>query len=545
MKTSHLISVLAIWLVFLSPLISAGVGVDIEDISLLTEQDEFINEIDDIYDLAEDDDPEEPEDEEDGEDEDDDDIDDDFEESNERSIEVEFFEDEAVIVSKLRTGDQKDEIKMKLKTENYFEIKVEYKRDTEASEIEVEFEIVFTALLEYVDDDNNSVYSEGDRLLRTIPLTSFNAINYSKTQINTTTNLHYFQITTTDNVLTFHVYFVEEFHLYNEVLLVPTQSKIDIEIANFQYNHSQSQLGLLLNMESEAEYNEEDSPEDVEKGFSKNEQWLESSTNDISGFFSWNKQALIDGYMHNVSVEVYSIPGENEQQISIFYPRGTNIYHDPKIGVAGILQPPVVIPPLGTFFSDNLSVIIIIIAGLVGLFGLIMSKQEYRDYLLNRIMILDSNRHRLSMEDVLENEFRNIILNLIIDQPGIHYSELLRLVDTSSSNLAWHLDILENYKIISKKRVGRFLIFYPYLDKNPFAEFDPNLIKSKTTLDIFQIIGDNPGIIQARIAKRMELNRKTISYHLEKLNSAGLINIKKIGRKSQIYPRSLPQFGEE
>ncbi|MHA1673171.1 MAG: hypothetical protein ACTSYI_06040 [Promethearchaeota archaeon] len=76
-------------------------------------------------------------------------------------------------------------------------------------------------------------------------------------------------------------------------------------------------------------------------------------------------------------------------------------------------------------------------------------------------------------------------------------------MDTSSSNLAWHLDILENYKIILKKRVGRFLIFYPFLDKNLFAEFDPSLIKNKTTLDIFQIIGDNPGIIQARIAKRM------------------------------------------
>ncbi|MCK5346065.1 MAG: winged helix-turn-helix transcriptional regulator, partial [Candidatus Heimdallarchaeota archaeon] len=174
-----------------------------------------------------------------------------------------------------------------------------------------------------------------------------------------------------------------------------------------------------------------------------------------------------------------------------------------------------------------------------------MSKQEYRDYLLNRVIHLDSNRHRLSMEEVLENEFRNEILNLIIDQPGIHYSELLRQIKTSSSNLAWHLDILEQYKIISKKRVGRFLIFYPYLDKNPFAEFDPTLIKSKTTLDIFQIIGDNPGIIQVRIAKRMELNRKTISYHLDKLSSAGLIIIKKVGRKTQIYPRALPQFGLE
>ncbi|TFH29062.1 MAG: winged helix-turn-helix transcriptional regulator, partial [Promethearchaeota archaeon] len=383
--------------------------------------------------------------------------------------------------------------------------------------------------------------SEDDTLLQSISLTSFNNIQYSKTQINATetTFRHYFQISTSDNVLNFHIYFVEEFDLYNEFILIPTQTKIDIEISDFNYTHNSSQLGLLINMESDTEYDESSKTEDEEQAFSSNEQWLKTTMNDISGFFSWSKQALIDGSMENLTVDVNSESGGNEHQISLFYPRGDSIYHDPKIGISGILQPPSSIPPIGGFFTDNLTLILIIgMVSLVGVFGLIMSKQEYRHYLLNRVIGLELGPHRLSMEEVLENNFRNTILNFIIDQPGIHYSELLRLVDTSSSNLAWHLDILENYKIILKKRVGRFLIFYPYLDKNPFAEFDPTIIKSKTTLDIFQIIGDNPGIIQVRIAKRMDLNRKTIKYHLDKLQTAGLIEIKKIGRKAQVYSLS-------
>jgi predicted transcriptional regulator len=521
--------VLAIWSLIFSPLL--GVGVDAEDVILFKEENEVIGEID------EDDDPESPEDDEDEEepDDDQDDVDDGLENSNERTIDVEYSEDEAVISSELREGDQKDEIEMKIKTEDDgLAIKVEYKRDSTNSDLDVEFKIIFTTLIEFVDENNDTVYSPGeDTLLQHITLSSFRIISYSRIQITTTTFLHYFQIVTSDNVLVFHIYFAEEFHLYNGVLLMPTQSKIDIELSNFAYTHSQSQLGLLLNMESEVEFDEEALSEDEEKGFSYNEQWLQTSTNNISGFFSWNKQALIDGSIHNVSVEVFSESGEKEQQISIFYPRGNNIYHDPKIGIAGILQPPVIISPPG-------GLIFIILAGIIGIFGLIMSKQEYRHYLLNRVIHLDTSPHRLSMEEVLENEFRIHILNLIIDQPGIHYSELHRLVETTSSNLAWHLDILETYKIIFKKRVGHFLIFYPYLDKNPFADIDPTIIKSKTTLDIFQIIGDNPGIIQIRIAKRMELNRKTIKYHLDKLDSAGLIIIKKVGRKTHIYPRSLP-----
>ncbi len=83
--------------------------------------------------------------------------------------------------------------------------------------------------------------------------------------------------------------------------------------------------------------------------------------------------------------------------------------------------------------------------------------------------------------------------------------------------------------------MGRFLIFYPFIDKNPFADYDIKIVKSKTTLDIFQIIGDNPGIFQHQIAKRMDLNRKTIKYHLDKLMSSNLIRIEKKGRKNHIY----------
>jgi predicted transcriptional regulator len=164
-----------------------------------------------------------------------------------------------------------------------------------------------------------------------------------------------------------------------------------------------------------------------------------------------------------------------------------------------------------------------------------MSKAEYRQYLLNRVLRLETEPHRLSMEDVLENEIRTKVLNFIIDQPGIHYKELLRLSDVSPSTLAWHLDILETYKVIHKQRIGHFLIYYPFLDKNPFIEFDPAITKSKFTLDILQIVGDNPGIQQNHIAKRMESNRKTIQYHLSKLEAVHLIRSERSGRIVKYY----------
>ena len=140
------------------------------------------------------------------------------------------------------------------------------------------------------------------------------------------------------------------------------------------------------------------------------------------------------------------------------------------------------------------------------------------------------------MEDVLDNKIRNRIISIVMEDPGVHYSELERQVDTSSSNLAWHLDIVETYHIINKRRVGRYLIFYPYIEKNPFAELDISIVKSKTTLEIFQIIADHPGIFQNQISKRMDINRKTVKYHLDKLITAKLITQKKGGTKMSYRP---------
>jgi len=172
--------------------------------------------------------------------------------------------------------------------------------------------------------------------------------------------------------------------------------------------------------------------------------------------------------------------------------------------------------------------------------SVVMVKAEYREYLLSRILHIDSTPHRLSMEEVLENENRSIIINLILEEPGIHFNELLRRVGISAGNLAWHLDILESYKIIQKRRIGQFLVYYSYLEKNPLSNLDPKLMKSKTTLEILQLIGDNPGMYQNQIAKRLDLNHKTVKYHLEKLMEAKVIYGERKRGRQIFYPIIIP-----
>ena len=118
--------------------------------------------------------------------------------------------------------------------------------------------------------------------------------------------------------------------------------KIDIEILNYAYSHNSSQLALVMDIESESKFNKDDETEDESKGYSKNEQWIQTSPADISGFFSWSQHALVDNVEKNVSVNVISQSEENMQKLYLSYPRGSHIYHDPKIGIKGIIRSPVI-----------------------------------------------------------------------------------------------------------------------------------------------------------------------------------------------------------
>jgi len=168
--------------------------------------------------------------------------------------------------------------------------------------------------------------------------------------------------------------------------------------------------------------------------------------------------------------------------------------------------------------------IIIISAIAIISIAIAISKKEFFNYLKTRTTTVDKGAHRLTMEDVLENENRNKI------------NELMRRTEMAPGNLVWHLDILETYKVIGKNRIGNFIAYFPYYPKNPISNIDLRLSKSKITLDILEMIENEPGIWNNIITKKFKVDHKTIHYHLKKLTELDLIRVKKEGRKQKIFP---------
>ncbi|MCK4778762.1 MAG: winged helix-turn-helix transcriptional regulator, partial [Candidatus Lokiarchaeota archaeon] len=185
-----------------------------------------------------------------------------------------------------------------------------------------------------------------------------------------------------------------------------------------------------------------------------------------------------------------------------------------------------------TWIIVTISVIGIGIVALV----VLISKKDYFQYLRTRTIPIEKGAHRLSLDEVLENQNRNKIIDLILNEPGIHFNELLRRTGLAAGNLVWHLDMLLTYKVIGKKRIGHFIAYFPYYQKNPISNVDLKLKKSKLTLEILEMIEKKPGMWNNLITKEFKVDHKTIQYHLNKLIDLGLIRFKKDGRKKKIYP---------
>ena len=187
---------------------------------------------------------------------------------------------------------------------------------------------------------------------------------------------------------------------------------------------------------------------------------------------------------------------------------------------------------------DNWFLMIILIVGAIGIasIAILISKKDYFQYLKTRTIPIEKGAHRLSLEDVLENENRNKIIDLILKEPGIHFNELLRKIEIAAGNLVWHLDILETYKVVGKKRIGNFIAYFPYYQKNPISNLDLKLRKSKLTLGILEMIEKEPGLWNSIITKHFKVDHKTIQYHINKLKDLNLIHFRSEGRKKKIYP---------
>lgn len=164
-----------------------------------------------------------------------------------------------------------------------------------------------------------------------------------------------------------------------------------------------------------------------------------------------------------------------------------------------------------------------------------LTVQEYRHFFIRRSYI-NEGRSYLSLADIFQNENRLNLLTQILNNPGIHHNQLLRSCNLKKGQLQWHLDTLLKHSIIKKEKYGQYTIYFPITSSSEAIEaFKNQFAKSKTTLEIFNMVKKYPGINSAEISRNLDLSRNSIKYHIDKLLEKHLIRLEKKGRVNELY----------
>ncbi|KKM82118.1 hypothetical protein LCGC14_1322830 [marine sediment metagenome] len=264
-------------------------------------------------------------------------VNDKYEENNERNVEVDIFGNETRIISVRKSEQKQDQIVIDIRlSEDGIRIDFSYKLNLD-SEMATKFSIVFHKIIEFNDTNlDNNFNPEIDQIIQNFSINTFQNISYS---ILETHSLHYIRISTINETFNLHLYLAEEFAIVEDQLISPAEMKMSVEISNFTYTNNNSRLGLYTKLVSEADFITEEETDDELKGYATNESGLNTTINDYTGFFTWNNYATVDEASKLIYVSDLMVEHEFGQKLYFSYFQGSNIYHDPKLGIKGILIP--------------------------------------------------------------------------------------------------------------------------------------------------------------------------------------------------------------
>ncbi len=143
---------------------------------------------------------------------------------------------------------------------------------------------------------------------------------------------------------------------------------------------------------------------------------------------------------------------------------------------------------------------------------------------------------RLHEPEILDNEVRNQIYNIIRENPGISARAVHRAAGQSWGTVVYHLRQLERHHLVTSKRVGRSRNFYENHGKYRGMEVALATLNAPRALQIARAVLGEPGLTQERLTEATALPQPTVSYYVRKLKDAQLIIEAREGRYARYSP---------
>jgi predicted transcriptional regulator len=141
---------------------------------------------------------------------------------------------------------------------------------------------------------------------------------------------------------------------------------------------------------------------------------------------------------------------------------------------------------------------------------------------------------RENREKSLELEKRRELYSLICTSPGLHFREIQRRTESGTGQLDYHLEYLKKVGLIFSEKKGEYLRFYAKTEITPEEKRILELLYQKNVRRILLHILENESCNHDGLVKNLDISPSTISWHLNKIIDAGVVD-KVVDRRTSIY----------
>lgn len=146
---------------------------------------------------------------------------------------------------------------------------------------------------------------------------------------------------------------------------------------------------------------------------------------------------------------------------------------------------------------------------------------------------------------LLDLDMRRRLVALVATYPGLHVREAARQLNTSMALVEYHLGLLSEAHLVEVRKDERYARLYPVEGPRPSnAEADLlALLRERWALRITLFLLDRAEPVKhGDMANALDMSKSKLSFHLRKLEAAGLVRKTPDGAFEVIRPRDVQRL---
>lgn len=137
---------------------------------------------------------------------------------------------------------------------------------------------------------------------------------------------------------------------------------------------------------------------------------------------------------------------------------------------------------------------------------------------------------KITRAEVFDNSVRERIFQAIRAHPGVSASDLARLADVSWGTTIYHLDVLEQTRMVTSLRKGRYRRYFENGAQLTASKDVVAVMQNPVTAGVVETLRRAPGVTQKELASATQMTPQALHWHLTRLVGAGVVRKEREGR---------------